>query len=542
MKFKNYGFKFPTAEFPYYHLELLLEGASSKLACEVVNVTVDGKRNRDFEVLNDGKSCIPPVIQPEAKEKKLMVRIDWSKGKSYTINIELKDSKDKIIHMEESFLATEENGYWNNEWKYYASHVIKETSGYDRVQEPVHVVFAVYKDRISNPIKEMRVVEIDTETGKATEIRSQVYGVSEWEKWQDIHCQPSTTIEIAFLADVPAKKSKVFLFFYGNSAAEKPSYDSDLKISGDGYALSVENSFYKVNLHKDNGSIDEIIPQQDPDILYCHHLETNGALQWNPGVYAPPKTWMHASDWVNPSDFTVIVGPVFVMIKRFNPIEDYEEVDCSLTYIFYSNNRSITVESNIDVNKELDVVALRNGSVVLNKETTGDFAWRDVDHELKTVHITDLPRHPVKGMVFDARTPWFAFYNKERGNALGVINLDFSGIRRSKGLVEWEPYFYLHWGPWFYVSRPIIYTFTSNNPQRVMHMSAGTSFYEKYKLLPFSVNKDDKKTGGFEIIDLENKKEREPLSIKMAKLDTDERVPDEWIPPILISHFEEMED
>ena len=92
------------------------------------------------------------------------------------------------------------------------------------------------------------------------------------------------------------------------------------------------------------------------------------------------------------------------------------------------------------------------------------------------------------------------------------------------------------------MSRPIIYTFTSNNPQRVMHMTAGTSFYEQYELMPFDVKKGMTEYDNFEELDLLERKVREPLSKTTAKYDTDERVPDEWVPPILVSHFEEMVD
>ena len=145
-------------------------------------------------------------------------------------------------------------------------------------------------------------------------------------------------------------------------------------------------------------------------------------------------------------------------------------------------------------------------------------------------------------MVFDARTPWFAFYNRTEGNALGVLNLEFGGVRREGGLIEAEPYYYLHWGPWFYVSRPIIYTFTSNNPQRVMHMTAGTSFFEKYQLYPFEVGRGEAEYDDFTPLADAWALAAEPLSKTAAKFDTDTRVPDEWVPPILVSHFEELVD
>ena len=541
MELRQVMFGAPTPDVPYYFLKLRLENAPAE-ELEVTEVRVNGTRNRDFTAVCDGKKQVPARFWADAGCRELYLRLDWACGDTFEVEADLKNAAGGKTTLRGVFTADADNGYWNKNWHYYASHVLKETSGHARVQEPVHIVLGLYKDRIRDPEAEIRVVEIDPETGAGQEIRSQVYSTTSWDKWQNINCQPTTTVQVAFLADVPANAQKVFLIFYGNPSAQKPEYPTDLRLSGEGYGLTIENAYYTVNLHKESGSIDEIIPKNRPELVYCHHLETNGALQWNPGIYAPPKTWMHASDWVYPSDFTVIAGPIFIMIKRFNPIADYEEVDCSLTYIFYSNGPAISIESNIDVTRDLDVVALRNGSVVLNKETTGDFAWMDVDHRLKNVHIMDLPRHPVKGMVFDARTPWVAFYNREQGNALGVLNLEFSGVRRSGGLLESEPYYYLHWGPWFYVSRPIIYTFTSNNPQRVMHMTSGTSFYERYQLMPFEVKKQGAEYGDFSALADAYACASEPLSKTAAKFDTDARVPDEWVPPILVSHFEEMVD
>ena len=539
MKLNMVGFGWPTPETPYYFLHLCAEDIA--VDTEVTGVVVNGRRCRDFEACNDGRAAVPPVMRAQAGRRDLYIRVDWQKGDTFDVAVTLKGGENSV-ELRNSYTADQEHGYWDKNWKYYAAHVVKETAGIARVDEPVHAVLAMYMDRLTDAQRELRVVEVDSQTGQAREIRSQVYAVSTWDKWQNINCQPTTTAQIAFLANVPANGQRVYLFFYGNPNAPQPRYETDLCVSGEGYGLSIQNEYYTVNLHKDSGSIDEILPRDREGLTYCHQLETNGALQWNPGIYAPPKTWMHASDWVAPKDFTVISGPIFVMVKRFNPIVDYEEVECSLTYIFYSRNKAITVESNIDVTKDLDVVALRNGSVVLNKETTGDFAWKDVDHQVRNVHIQDMPRHPVKAMTLDARTPWFAFYNRRQGNALGVVNLEFGGVRRQGGLIEWEPHYYLHWGPWFYVSRPIIYTFASNNPQRVMHMTAGTSFFERYELFAFNVEKGEGEYDGFAEMERMNRMAREPLSKLTAKYDTDERVPDEWVPPILASHFEEMVD
>ena len=531
MKLKQIKFSAPTPAEPYYHAVVMVLDITGDTI--VRGLLCNDIRNLDFTVYNDDMPALPAVFRKNTDNHTLNIRLNWRKEDIFLIELELLDENGQNITLHTLLEAKEENGYWNKNWKYYASHVLTETSGYNRVQEPVHVVLSMYEDRLLDTCRELRVVEINPDSGAAREIPSQVYSASARKKWNEIMHQPSTTVQVAFMADVPANSRKVYLFFYGNPHAKAPCYPSDLTVSGEGYELCIENIFYTVHLHKDSGSINEIIPKNRPELTYRHQLETNGTLQWNPGIYTPQKTWMHVSDRVWTEDFTVITGPVFIMVKLFNPIADYEEADYSLTYLFYSNTAGITVKGNIDINKDLDVAALRNGSVVLNKETTGDFAWKDVDHTIKNVHITDLPRHPVKAMVFDAKTPWFAFYNRIRGNGLGVLNLEFTGLRRSGGLVGWEPYYYLHWGPWFDVSRSIIYTFTSSNHQRVVHMAAGTSFYEQYVLIPFEAGKGEDEYDRFDALEYAYKLASEPLSKIAVKYDTDSQTPDVCVPPIL---------
>ena len=75
-----------------------------------------------------------------------------------------------------------------------------------------------------------------------------------------------------------------------------------------------------------------------------------------------------------------------------------------------------------------------------------------------------------------------------------------------------------------------------------MHMTAGTSFHERYQLMPFEVEKGENEYDRFDALENAYALASEPLSKTAAKFDTDARVPDEWVPPILVSHFEEMVD
>jgi len=77
----------------------------------------------------------------------------------------------------------------------------------------------------------------------------------------------------------------------------------------------------------------------------------------------------------------------------------------------------------IDVTEDMDVVALRNGEIVLNRNVVREFAWKKADGDIGSVVITDRPRHPTRGMDLHIATPWFAFYNREIPCALGSLDL-----------------------------------------------------------------------------------------------------------------------
>jgi len=49
------------------------------------------------------------------------------------------------------------------------------------------------------------------------------------------------------------------LIFYGNPHAEPVTYPTDLKVTGEGFGLTVENDHYRVNLHPLSEAIDEVL-------------------------------------------------------------------------------------------------------------------------------------------------------------------------------------------------------------------------------------------------------------------------------------------
>ncbi len=203
----RYGF--PNPEHPYYHVKLELETPLDS-ALTLKQVRGNGSRIRDFWMYNDGVSDRKNIWNP-AQRCEIVVRLDWTNDSSNKIELDLEDSKGKFVTLESSSTAPKQGGYWDVNWKYYGSTVLTEEYGLHRTEEPVHLLLGLYADRLTDPESELRVVAIDPVSGKPEEVPCQVYGVSPWDKRKDEHCQPTTTVELAFMANISANSARVYL-------------------------------------------------------------------------------------------------------------------------------------------------------------------------------------------------------------------------------------------------------------------------------------------------------------------------------------------
>ena len=533
---KELLFSFPTPQHPFYHVKASIDFENSKL-WRIERVFVNNVETRDFFVYNDGKLALDNAAKAGA-EATAVVKADWKDSSMNQLRVEGLIEDGVRVSVEKSSTAPAQGGYWNKAWRQHASIVLTETRGLPRESEPVHVGLAVYSDRVDEPEREVRVVSVDPRNGEPREVMSQVYSVSSWSGRSDERFQPTTAFDVAFLADVPANSSKVYLIFYGNKNATEPHYESDLSVSGSGLGLTVENSFYRIRLQETSGSADEVHMKMGVNKTFDHHLETNGAVHWNPDVYAPPRQWIHASDWNPPASYTTIRGPVFLMTRRSGPLPQYPEVNVSVTYVFYAKNPHVMVLTSTEVSKDIYVQALRNAEFVFNHNVFKEFAWKKPDGGVGSMVIVEGARHPKHAVEIEADTPWAALYNVDYACGFGVSYLEFSRMNRSGGLVIAEvPYIYLAWGPWIYFARPLSYTFGSSNPQRMVKILSGSLYYEKMAFQPFNLlpSYEDR----FKLIEQGDEKLRTPLDIT-TWMDIDERVPKQWVPPILVAEFEEI--
>ena len=386
-------------------------------------------------------------------------------------------------------------------WTKYKSIVLSETAGIDRIAEPVEVLLPFYPDEVTDLKREIRVCAFDPATKTVKEITSQVYDIQQYlvednmapdangKPTRDVPVwMPTVSARVAFLADVPARSSRIFLIYYGNKGAMVKPYDSDLQVKGEAPGLQVENKYIEIALHPLSGHFDQLTLKTKPEHPLYHRLETNGAIHWNPEIYAPPAPWTHTSDWNPPGNVQFNTGPVISFADMWGPLRDIPQVDAAVRYEFFAGKPYFISTTNLRINETVQVIALRNAEIVIKRELITHAAWYDaLRGEIMEYDVTNMPELTDVKMLDDV--PWISFYNKETGMGFAGIQLNYSnaGLENRPRLLN--PFFYITGGPWIYWARALSLPFLSANMQQVVPALKGNFFTEKWAYLMYEIDK-----------------------------------------------------
>ncbi len=516
-------FHMPTVAVPYYHVTVDLDIANHE-ELFVGELLVNGAVERNY-LLADKDHPLPPdqprnerrltiaealkSIRPDHFYTKptLYVRADWRAGESITLRatVHLGGKKGEAHSGEVSATAPPKGGYWNPAWKHYQSVVLSETAGHPRVGEPVQVTMLVYPDTLNDPNREIRVVHFDPKSGLHHEVPSQIIdfdkSIAEEAPMYDEHGKqkpatflPTDAVTVMFSADVAARGSAVYLIFHGNPDAPAPQYASDLQVSGEGPGVTVANSTYAFKMHPLNGMLDEVVLKAKPELKFEHKKETNGAIQWNPDVYSPPRAWVHISDWEPGKydyEFEEQRGPVVYRTRLWGQMPLMPEVTTSMEYEFYAGVPYFRMRSSMHIRHEVAVQALRNSEVVFAREAFSEAAWFDEEHnKIETRNITAAP--DLSEWTMADTTPWIAFFDREKGCGYGGIQVNYMNGGLNGELRTLNPFMYVTTGPWIYWTRALAYPYGGRNPQQLVNIPEGSVFLEEWAYLPFELGKTEK--------------------------------------------------
>jgi len=521
---KNAELGYPCPAIPFYFLKAELELPYPSIM--EVEVAVNGKTLRftNLHKETDTEDLNKPVLthrppsgaglsQDNSVYNKPYVIgwVKWVPGEKYEIKVTVRLKKtaqnspdDIIISDIKTITAPQGVEVFDPAWQRYKSVVLSETAGAARTAEPVEVLLPFYPDETKDLKREIRVVAVDPVTHKLTEVPSQVFDIMKYLKEDDLSPDangkptrqvpiwlPTVTARVAFLADVPAKSSRVYLVYYKNEDAMAKVYETDLHVQGEAPGLQIENDQLSVVLHPNSGHLDQISLKKRPDFPLYHRKETNGAIHWNPEIYTPPTPWTHTADWNPPQNVKSFSGPVMASSEVWGNLRDIPEVDASVRYEFYPGKPYFISSSVLRINETVHCLAMRNGEMVIKRELITNAAWYDaVRDSVIDYDVTKMP--DLTDLKMEADVPWISFYNKETAVGFAGIQISYAnaGLESSPRLLN--PYFYITGGPWIYWARALSLSFLSSNMQQMIPAMKGNVMSEKWAYLVYEIKNGEK--------------------------------------------------
>ncbi len=552
-------FGYPVDGEPWYYVKGGLElaevpaGVEAGAAWAVDKVTLDGVRARDFLVYQGGREIDKHAIRAEGGRLAFQVKARhvWTPGAAAEMKVDLVEPASGEIRMASAAgTAPAGKGYWDPAWKNYLALVVSEENGFARTAYPVHATLGLLANYLRSP-DEVRVVRAEKRGGDVaySEVPSQIYDVVTWNdpkvlgvEEKDaktgetvVRYHPTTSFSLAFLADIAAGARATYIVFYNNPGAAKPVYPTDLAVTkGRGLGRTIENAFYRITLHPVSGVIDEIVEKSTGTKLE-HKLETNGAVHWNPDVYAPPHAWYHSSDWTDPEATEIAGGPVFYSLNLKGQLPQPEGVDIGIRYRFYAGSPAVEVESVLTMAKDTFVMAVRNAEVVFNKAVFTKAAFKR-GGRTEVLDFATSKMHPDHAVVLRPDTPWVGFFDETKGVGFASLYLDMATPNLNGGQASLEqPFIYIQHGPWYYVSRGFVYSFATNNQTRMLPVKAGSVYYDRSAWIAFPYPKTE---GLGDYLDRRFDALKWPLAVS-EDIETYKESPEGWVVPILTEPFEE---
>ena len=302
-------------------------------------------------------------------------------------------------------------------WRYAKRLVLTNDTADERRFEPIEVDIDFHSGHITTLVREVRVARVVGDAGPLEEVPSQVHLIE--------HEDEVLRCRLFFLADVSAGGSTTYLVLYGNPDAPAPAYETDLKISGEGYALEVENEYYCAVLSKLSGNLKSLDPKGWQAVFDSgggHGVE--GTIHWGPDWSDERVGRYRLTSWDGPPmfDYEVMGGPVCMRVRRWgHPILSLgpqvgrpHKVMATVTYTFWAGQPYLIMESKLEVLEDVRFRDCRNDEFVIGEDLP-DRAWMGPDGEIG-----------IGSKGWNRADPrWMTYFNRETGEGFGSVHLEF---------------------------------------------------------------------------------------------------------------------
>jgi metal-sulfur cluster biosynthetic enzyme len=293
-----------------------------------------------------------------------------------------------------------------------------------RSQEPIDLLLEFPASQVKSLKREIRVARIINNS--ISEVTSQVY--------EEIRRKNEWYCHVTFMADSNQLEQQKYLVFYGNPDAELPDYVSDLDVTGDGYALDIENLFYKVKLSRQTGQIESLFYKRLRGLELYSGGEGHGeppGIDWShdyiaQGYFQKLRTTL----WDECPDYEIIRGPVCTIVRRWgfpysplHPLFSPSRINMYIEYRFYSGLPYFIKSSKFTTLKELIVDNLRDDEWVLTGQAFTHSLWIGEDGKVNFGAVKPGQENNLWGV---------GLYDKENTDAFIGIFLE----HRAEGLAS----------------------------------------------------------------------------------------------------------
>lgn len=274
---------------------------------------------------------------------------------------------------------------WAKGWQHYQTVTLDEPAGVSRPPEPVEITLRVPAGHASSLGREVRVARVTS--GELREVPSQVY--HEVRRGEERLCQ------VLFMASGAAHQRHTYLILYGNEDAELPRYASDLETRGEGFALDIENDFFRASLSRQMGQLERMTLKREhglelfaggeghgepPGIDWAHDYVTAGRIQK-----------LRITLWETCPDYEVVRGPLCMMVRRWgfpyspvHPVFSPARVNVDVEYRFYAGLPWFHKIGAMTATKDVEIDALRDDEWVFSGQSFTDLLWMGPDGKMRT--------------------------------------------------------------------------------------------------------------------------------------------------------------
>lgn len=272
---------------------------------------------------------------------------------------------------------------WARGWRFYQVVALDETAGQNRPPEPVEMNITVPASQCSSLARELRVARVNG--SELREVPSQSH--------REIVRKGERSAKLLFFASGPAHQRQTYLIFHGNPDAELPNYPTDLDTRGEGFALQIENDFYRAVLSRQMGQLERLTIKREhglelfaggeghgepPGIDWAHDYVTSGNLQK-----------MRITLWDTCPDYEVVRGPLFTSIRRWgfpyspiHPVFTPARIHVDVEYRFYAGLPWFHKIGSMSAIKNVEADALRDDEWVFSGQSFTDMLWMGPDGKM----------------------------------------------------------------------------------------------------------------------------------------------------------------